>query len=84
MMNKTHLSTDAAQLLKRLQEVFLFRDWATEDLIRLTHLGRVIRPAKGKILFLHEASCSHLYVLMRGKVQMFRNTPEGREITASS
>ena len=73
--------TTAEKVRELLREVFLFEGWNEEDLTRLARFGRPAAAAKGDLLFLQDDPCSNLYVLLEGKVQMFRTMRDGREAT---
>jgi len=68
-------------LVQRLGTLFLFRAWSAEDLASVARFARVVDHRKGDVLFHHGEPCGYLYVLLSGKVQMFRVLPDGREIT---
>ncbi|NQU43629.1 Crp/Fnr family transcriptional regulator [bacterium] len=69
------------EILDQLRSVFLFRGWPEADLNRVAVLSNLARRAKGDFLFLQDDPCAWLYVLIEGRVQMFRNLPDGREVT---
>jgi CRP/FNR family transcriptional regulator len=71
----------AEKVRELLRDVFLFEGWEEDDLARLARFGCVAQAAKGDLLFLQEDPCSNLYILLEGKVQMFRTIPDGREAT---
>jgi CRP/FNR family transcriptional regulator, dissimilatory nitrate respiration regulator len=69
------------EIRELLRGVFLFENWEEEPLAALARFGRLTDAAKGDILFLQDDPCAGLFVLLNGKVQMFRAMPDGREIT---
>lgn len=75
------LSASPASLLERLREVFLFRNWTEDDLAALARLCRIERHRKGHLLFFQGQTADHLHILLRGRVQMYRTTLDGREVT---
>lgn len=64
-----------------LSTVFLFRGWPEADLRRVERMARNEIHARGHVLFQQDAACASLYVLHSGRVQMYRLTPDGREVT---
>jgi CRP/FNR family transcriptional regulator len=62
---------------ERLKQIFLFRNWSSEDLQRLASQGRFTRHCKGEVLFHGGTDCDRLLVLVDGQIQMFREQ-EGR------
>ncbi|GEM_PF-1161396 len=75
------MNPPSSDLVARLKSLFLFRSWSEEDLERISHFARVEIRKRNSILFLHGDACSDLLILARGRVQMFRTTSEGREVT---
>lgn len=74
-------SAPTEDLLPQLRELFFFRQWSPEDLAQLAAHVRLVRKRKEQILFLQNEECKWLYVLLRGQVQMFVDSEDGREIT---
>ena len=68
-------------MIEILRSHFLFRDWPPELLGRLAGISRVEAHGKGDLLFLEEGRCDHLHALVEGRVQLFRNLADGREMT---
>ncbi|MCX7625126.1 MAG: Crp/Fnr family transcriptional regulator [Candidatus Sumerlaeaceae bacterium] len=64
-----------------LREVFLFRNWALEDLARLASKGRFTLYKCGDIVFESGTDCDRLLVLMEGQIQLFREQPNGHKVT---
>lgn len=71
----------AIDLISRLGRLFLFRNWNREDLAVLARTSAETRHRRGDNLFWERDPCSHLLVLTDGKVQMYRTTADGREVT---
>jgi CRP-like cAMP-binding protein len=51
----------------------------TDIILRSSHLRRC---EKGSFLYLHGDKVTHFYILCRGIMQIFRETPDGHEITS--
>lgn len=68
-------------IVKRLKELFLFREWTEEDLLTVGRFSRLRKCGKSDVLFQHGDACDHLYVLLAGRLQMHRLLPDGREVT---
>ncbi len=64
-----------------LKDVFLFRQWPQQDLERVTKHVKLQKNKKNDILFLHNEHCKFLYVLLRGQIQMFLDSEDGRQTT---
>ena len=60
---------------------FLFREWATGDLEAVARIARWKTVRRGAILFVHENPCEFLYLLVEGRVRLFRDLPDGRQVT---
>lgn len=71
---------DPAAVIKRLAQHPLFRGWDAADLARVAAMSRVVQPRRGATLFFEGASCDALFLLMEGRVQLYRITPDGREV----
>lgn len=48
----------------------------------LTQNSRLRHCRRGQFLFMHGDQVTHFYILYRGTVQVFRETPDGHEITS--
>lgn len=77
------LSPDAPRdaAIQRLKPLFLFKQWSDDDVAAVTRFARIVHRPKGDVLFHQGETCEYLYVLLSGKVQMFRVLPDGREVT---
>lgn len=64
-----------------LGSVFLFRGWDPADLGIVVGLAKLSRFEKGETLFMQDDECRRLYVLVSGRVQMYRTTMDGRDVT---
>ncbi|MFH1861865.1 MAG: Crp/Fnr family transcriptional regulator [bacterium] len=63
-----------------LEKIFLFQNWREVDLQAVAHFTGIRKAERGELLFLQEESCQHLFILILGRIQIFRTTSEGREI----
>ena len=68
-------------MLDVLRSHFLFRDWSVSALEQLAEISSFQAHRKGKLLFLEEDRCDHLYALIDGRIQLFRSLADGRETT---
>lgn len=64
-----------------LKSLPLFSDLSREECEFLLHSSRLHRIERGSLLFLHGDPVTHFYALCRGTMQVFRETPDGHEIT---
>ena len=69
----------ALNILKALP---LFSALKPEDSAILVRNSRIHHCARGEFLFIHGDSISHFHVICRGIIQIFRETPDGHEITS--
>ncbi len=44
--------------------------------------SRLIRCKRGQFLYMHSEAITHFYVIYRGTIQIFRETPDGHEVTS--
>lgn len=67
--------------LETLKALPLFSDISEDDGAMLIRNSRIISCKRGKFLFMHGDKITHFYVICRGAMQIFRETPGGHEIT---
>ncbi len=67
--------------LDTLKVLPLFADLTREEGSLVTQAGRLRNLQRGQFLFMHGDKVTHFYVICRGTIQMFRETPDGHEIT---
>jgi CRP-like cAMP-binding protein len=60
----------------------LFSALRPEDSATLVRNSRTRSWERGKFLFMHGDTITHFYVICRGTIQIFRETPDGHEITS--
>lgn len=71
--------TLTAQELEPIRQSYLFSTLAPDELARVERraLARDLRA--GEVLFAQGAPCSHFYLLLRGRVKLYRLSPAGEE-----
>jgi CRP/FNR family transcriptional regulator len=62
-----------------LREVFLFKQWSDDDLREVATIAAIRDFDRNGTVFHHATPCRHLYVIMHGRIQLSRLTPDGRE-----
>ena len=62
-----------------LRSVFLFQQWSEEDLRDVASMASIRDFDRNSTIFHHASPCRHLYVVMHGRIQLSRLTPDGRE-----
>jgi len=67
--------------LDTLRALPLFSDLSQDDGAVLVRNSRIISCNRGQFLFMHGGKITHFYVICRGAMQVFRETPGGQEIT---
>ncbi|MFZ5835027.1 MAG: Crp/Fnr family transcriptional regulator [Pseudomonadota bacterium] len=67
--------------LDTLRALPLFSDLSQDDGAVLVRNSRIISCNRGKFLFMHGGKITHFYVICRGAMQIFRDTPGGQEVT---
>lgn len=67
--------------LDTLRALPLFSDLSQDDGATLVRNSRIISCKRGQYLFMHGDKVTHFYVICRGAVQIFRDTPGGQEVT---
>ncbi|MDH5605897.1 MAG: Crp/Fnr family transcriptional regulator [Anaerolineae bacterium] len=70
---------DFPSLINRMKRVIQFRDFSDQDLISIVQAGSIKRYSAGATIFYEEAPTSGLFVLLRGKVHLYKWGPEGQE-----
>ncbi len=61
----------------------LFADNTPEESALILSNSRIINCQRGTLLFRHGDKVAHFYVIFRGDIQMFRETPHGYEATST-
>lgn len=70
---------DPANLAQMLGSVPYIRSLQQMDLQAIVTSGQVRHYAEGKPLFHERAPCARLFVLVKGRVQLYKLGPDGRE-----
>lgn len=65
-----------------LRTLPLFRDLSEDQVILLASHSHVRKCERGSFLFLHGDDIRNFKILCRGTVQIFRETPDGHEVTS--
>ena len=72
----SHTRNDIEQALR---SVFLFQQWSDEDLRDIAAMSSIRAFERNGTVFHHAAACRQLYVVLHGRIQLSRLTPDGRE-----
>jgi len=72
--------TVAVETLKALP---LFSNLSKEEGALLIRNSRIGQCRRGRFLFMHGDAITHFYVICRGAMQIFRETPDGHEVTSN-
>lgn len=67
--------------LDKLKVLPLFSDLSREENDLVIQVSRLRNLGRGQFLFMHGDKVTHFYVICRGTIQLFRETPDGHEIT---
>ena len=67
--------------LDTLKVLPLFSDLSREESDLVIQASRLRNLGRGQFLFMHGDKVTHFYVICRGTIQLFRETPDGHEIT---
>jgi len=70
--------------VRYLSTVDLFRDLSQRKLSELAQTTTVYRANKGKIFYRSDEAADTLYLLQRGKVQIYRLSPEGKKLVLTT
>ena len=62
-----------------LRSLFLFQQWSEEDLRDIAAISSIRGFQRNGTVFHHAAACRQLYVVLHGRIQLSRLTPDGRE-----
>lgn len=65
-----------------LKALPLFSVLTREEIANITKNSRIRHCERGQFLFMHGELITHFYVICRGTVQVFRETPDGHEVTS--
>ncbi len=68
--------------LNTLKALPLFSDISSADGDLLVRNSRIMSCKRGQFLFMHGDRITHFYVICRGAMQIFRETPGGQEVTS--
>lgn len=72
---------EASQLkLRYLQEVDIFRDLSPEEMAWVKDTTRMVTCPAGRIIYGQEERVEVLFILKRGRVQMYRLRPDGKKL----
>lgn len=63
-----------------LSETDIFRDLTDQDMDWVSQVTTMVTAKKGRIIYSQEEPAEVLFVLKRGRVQIYRLTPEGRKL----
>ncbi len=69
--------------VETLRALPLFSNLSKEEGALLIRNSRIGQCKRGKFLFMHGDVITHFYVVCRGSVQVFRETPDGHEVTSN-
>lgn len=61
----------------------LFASLSTDEAALLIRNSRISQCRRGKFLYMHGDANTYFYVICRGTVQVFRETPDGHEVTSN-
>ncbi len=67
--------------LETLKALPLFSDLSPQQGALLVRNSRIVACKRGQFLFMHGDPITHFYLLCRGAMQVFRETPGGYEVT---
>ncbi len=79
-MPTDHSQSQEDRILAILRGHYFCAGWAEGEIRALLPMCRLIQPKKGEVLFWHEEPCDRVFLVARGRVQLFRVAAEGREI----
>ncbi len=79
-------AAEAAGGVKRgyLSETEIFRDLTAEDMDWVSQVTTMITAKKGRTIYSQEEPAEVLFVLKKGRVQIYRLTPDGRKLTLAT
>lgn len=63
-----------------LSETDIFRDLTTEDMAWVGQITTMITAKKGRTIYSQEEPSEVLFILKKGRVQIYRLTPDGRKL----
>ncbi len=68
-------------LLKRetLKDIPLFSEFTVEQLRQVTRIGRLEKFVKNKIIFLENENYRGFYIVLKGKIKVFKTSSDGKE-----
>jgi CRP-like cAMP-binding protein len=69
--------------VETLRALPLFSNLSKEEGALLIRNSRICQCKRGKFIFMHGDAVTHFYVVCRGTVQVFRETPDGHEVTSN-
>ncbi|MFZ5835061.1 MAG: Crp/Fnr family transcriptional regulator [Pseudomonadota bacterium] len=67
--------------LDTLRALPLFSDISKAEGAMLAGNSRIVTCKRGQFLFMHADPITHFFVICRGAMQVFRETPDGHEVT---
>ena len=66
---------------KLLKKCYLGRELDSKELAALAGIVSVQRPTRGEILFLENDEATGFFVLLSGRVRVYKSSPDGKEYT---
>ena len=70
--------------LRLLREADIFRDLTPADMADIERLTTMTTCRRGRVLYEPEAQAEVLFILKRGKVQIYRLTSDGRRLVTAT
>lgn len=68
--------------IETLKTLPLFSDLSDDDVLRLSTHTHMRNLRRGEFLFMHGDAIKNFKILLRGTIQIFRETPDGHEVTS--
>lgn len=75
---------DTAKKLNYLQTVDIFQDLSTEDMQEMDRTTTMSTCRRGKIFYQPEDESEVLFILKKGRVQLYRLSPEGKKLVVAT
>ena len=65
---------------KSIKEIPLFSELSIEQLKKISAISKIQKFTKNKIIFLEGDNYEGFYIVLKGKIKVYKSSPEGKEI----
>lgn len=78
------MAVDATKKITYLQMVDIFQDLSKEEMAEMDHTTTMSTCQRGKIFYQPQDTTEVLFILKKGRVQLYRLSPEGKKLVVAT